>query len=274
MKRKHENIANLLLVGNLVIVIIAIFLLQNTLSIAEASLNLTSVKDNITKNAFIVILLISIQFILSAILYYTFKNKLSKNINAIDQNGFFNTNEDFDIKPSILAQEKQAAAITAEDFAYIETKLELEFKNINSLEEYCNKLFTTIAERFEIAQGIFYTIDLNTENEKVLNFAGGYAYFHREDNSLKIGEGLAGQVAKAQRIINIKNIPDGYIKIVSGLGESTPTNLLICPIISENTSIAILELASFKEFSKVEETHFATLSNKIKDQLIDININS
>ena len=67
--------------------------------------------------------------------------------------------------------------------------------------------------------------------------------------------------------VNIKQIPSGYIKAISGLGEATPSNLLICPLIQSGETRGVIELATFKEFSKEEENYFTTLGEIINEKL-------
>jgi two-component system chemotaxis sensor kinase CheA len=49
-------------------------------------------------------------------------------------------------------------------------------------------------------------------------------------------------------------VPDNYITVLSGLGKSTPHHLVIAPIIHNDKSIGVMEIASFKPFGENEET--------------------
>ncbi len=138
-----------------------------------------------------------------------------------------------------------------------------------TLKEFCNQSLSIIAKHFEISQGIFYIT--STENSKnILSLIGGYAYYKPEDGETNFlfGEGLAGQVAKAQKLINIKNVPEGYIKIISGLGDATPSNLLIIPLIDKNKTLAVMELASFNVFENNEEELITKLSKLLVKNLL------
>jgi hypothetical protein len=67
-----------------------------------------------------------------------------------------------------------------------------------------------------------------------------------------LGEGLVGQVHLRKERILLTNVPKEYVKIGSGLGEATPINLIILPVLFEKEIKAVIELASFEPFS---ETH-------------------
>src|SRR5213078_4531363 len=58
-----------------------------------------------------------------------------------------------------------------------------------------------------------------------------------------------------ERIL-LTNVPDTYIQITSGLGESRPNNIIVLPIVFEGQVKAVMELASFERFS---QTHLAFL---------------
>jgi hypothetical protein len=62
--------------------------------------------------------------------------------------------------------------------------------------------------------------------------------------------------------MKITDIPDGYITVLSGLGSSSPSNLLIMPVINENETIGIAELAFFREPLEKEMKFFGELADK------------
>jgi signal transduction histidine kinase/CheY-like chemotaxis protein/HAMP domain-containing protein len=68
----------------------------------------------------------------------------------------------------------------------------------------------------------------------------------------RIGQSLIGQVAKSKRPIVVDEIPPGYIKISSGLGEAAPVNLAVLPIMFEDQVLGVVELASFRRFTPIQ----------------------
>src|SRR5579871_6087373 len=68
----------------------------------------------------------------------------------------------------------------------------------------------------------------------------------------RIGQSLIGQVAKSKRPIVVDEIPPGYIKISSGLGEASPANLAVMPILFEDQVLGVIELASFTKFTPIK----------------------
>jgi signal transduction histidine kinase/CheY-like chemotaxis protein/HAMP domain-containing protein len=70
--------------------------------------------------------------------------------------------------------------------------------------------------------------------------------------TIRLGHGLIGQVAQTKKLKHIKDVPEDYFTIFSGTGEIKPTNLVIVPLIFNNTLWGVMELASIKKFSESE----------------------
>src|SRR3569623_706001 len=96
-------------------------------------------------------------------------------------------------------------------------------------------------------QGVFYIMDQAKGDEPVLQLLASYAYKERKniDNKFKLGEGLVGQCALEKEKILLTDVPNDYVKITSGLGEATPLNIIVLPIVFEGAVKAVMELASF-----------------------------
>ena len=56
------------------------------------------------------------------------------------------------------------------------------------------------------------------------------------------GEGLLGQAAKDGRPLHVRDVPDGYLPVVSSLGRGRPAELLVAPATADGTVHAVLEL--------------------------------
>ena len=48
------------------------------------------------------------------------------------------------------------------------------------------------------------------------------------------------------------NVPDDYIKVTSGLGESVPRNIMVVPLIADNDVVGVIELGSLEEFTDLQ----------------------
>ena len=130
-------------------------------------------------------------------------------------------------------------------------------------------ILSELAPVVSAQQAVFYTMD-GVRDEPVLRLLASYAYKQRKniDNQFKLGEGLVGQCALEREKILLVNAPKDYITITSGLGEATPANIIVIPVLFEGQVKAILELASFERFSA---THLAFLDQLAESIGIVIN---
>jgi HAMP domain-containing protein/signal transduction histidine kinase/DNA-binding response OmpR family regulator len=130
-------------------------------------------------------------------------------------------------------------------------------KDINTV---TRRILSELAQVVNAQQGMFYILegDESEQDEKLKLFA---AYAYGEDlemnREFRMGQGLVGQVALEKERIHLTNVPKGYIKIRSGLGHASPVSVVVLPVLFENQTKAVIELASFDVFS---QTHLDFLS--------------
>jgi len=107
-------------------------------------------------------------------------------------------------------------------------------------------------------QGGFFIFDDSDPSTPVLKLISAFAYNRKKylQQTINYGEGLVGSCAKERKYINLTDIPKGYITITSGLGDTSPDNLLLVPVMHENQMLGVLEIASLHKF-KPHEIEFA-----------------
>jgi signal transduction histidine kinase/HAMP domain-containing protein/CheY-like chemotaxis protein len=136
-------------------------------------------------------------------------------------------------------------------------------------------ILSELAPVVEAQQGAFYTMDASNE-EPQLNLLAGYAVKQRNKagSVFKLGEGLVGQCAVEKQRILLNDLPPNYIKISSGLGETSPQNVIVLPVLFEGNIKAVLELASLDRFSPMHLTFLDQLTESIGIVLNTIEANS
>jgi PAS domain S-box-containing protein len=114
-----------------------------------------------------------------------------------------------------------------------------------------------IVKYLNAIQGGFFLLNENHQEIPMLELISAFAYNRKKylQKSIPLGEGLVGTCAREKQIINLTEIPDGYITITSGLGDTKPDNLLLVPILHENVLIGVLEIASLHLY-KAHEIKF------------------
>lgn len=125
------------------------------------------------------------------------------------------------------------------------------FTDVNELAE---SFIGKIAVLMNASYGIFYLSEGQGKGQ-VLVRAASYAADGDDAGAprLRLGEGLAGQSAVDQQLVVLNPAPADYIKIGSGLGETEPCSVLICPIAFEGRTEAVIELASLGTFSETQQ---------------------
>lgn len=134
----------------------------------------------------------------------------------------------------------------------------------NELESLGSTLLSKVVPLVDSSQAVFYVRDVNN-NDNVFKLISTYAHKERKHLLTKVhsGEGLIGQAIYEKTSIILTDVPNDYIKISSGLGEATPANVYVLPIIFENEVKAVLELATLKPFTEAQKSFLEELIQNI-----------
>lgn len=158
------------------------------------------------------------------------------------------------------AQEKVESAL--------EEKIIAETQGITDKKILAEKALSLICNEIEACQAALYLSD-KKDSKNIISLHASYAFVLPESQQLtyEFGEGLAGQVAKEKKMVYISDIPDGYIKILSGLGTSSPNFLLIVPLVHGDALVGVAEIASFTMMKKKTQQHIQETMNWLAEQL-------
>jgi HAMP domain-containing protein/signal transduction histidine kinase/CheY-like chemotaxis protein len=96
-----------------------------------------------------------------------------------------------------------------------------------------------------------------------LTLTASYGYRERKTLSKdwQVGEGLVGQAAFEKQRILVRDPPEDYIQIVSGLGQASLRNIVVLPILFEGQVKAVIELAAFEPFQAIHLNFLDQLSD-------------
>jgi HAMP domain-containing protein/GAF domain-containing protein len=147
-------------------------------------------------------------------------------------------------------------------------------KDLNTV---TRRILSELAQVANAQLGMFYILgqDENEDNQKLKLFSA-YA-FNEEQNIQKefeLGQGLVGQCAVEKERILLTNVPGSYLKIGSGLGEGSPVSVVVLPVLFESQIKAVIELASFGEFSETHLDFLGQLTESIGIVLNTIEANT
>ncbi len=101
------------------------------------------------------------------------------------------------------------------------------------------------------------------EAEKLVLW-GSYAYIHRKhlSNTFRLGEGLVGQAALEKQPIFL-DVPDDYVVVRSGLGETPPRHIMALPFLYMNQVVGVIELATLSAFTPEQLQFLETVGESI-----------
>ncbi|MCX2746043.1 GAF domain-containing protein [Mangrovivirga sp. M17] len=138
---------------------------------------------------------------------------------------------------------------------------------INNLEELSDLIVSFMVNYMDANQAALFILDSETEED--LEMTGCYAYDRKKfiDKRIKVGEGLVGQCFLEREKIHLKEIPENYIKITSGLGSSEPREIIIIPIKTDQEIVGILEIATLKKFESKHHKFLDRVSETIASSI-------
>ncbi|HET7710285.1 MAG TPA: HAMP domain-containing protein [Sphingomicrobium sp.] len=127
-----------------------------------------------------------------------------------------------------------------------------------------NLIMSELAPLVNAQYGVFYVTKREEEDTRLELVA---SYGAESADQLKkeyaLNEGLVGQAAADKRPILLKDTPPDFIRIGSGLGHSRPANVNILPALFEDEVKAVIELASFSDFSETHQSFLDQLMESI-----------
>ncbi len=91
---------------------------------------------------------------------------------------------------------------------------------------------------------------LYSHEDGVLALKASYALVRRKNlaNTFRLGESLVGQAALERQQILVEKLPDDYLSIASGMGETTPRQVIVTPIVHEGQLQGVLEIGALQAF--------------------------
>jgi putative methionine-R-sulfoxide reductase with GAF domain len=135
-------------------------------------------------------------------------------------------------------------------------------KSKDDVKELCTHVLTALVKHLQVAGGAFYVLD-EAQELNLLATSG----FSAAKTTIGSGEGLVGACFESREVKNIDNVPLGYHKISSGLGEARPSCVLLVPLKSEEICLGVLEVASFNALPPYQQKFVEQLAVRMTTTL-------
>lgn len=147
--------------------------------------------------------------------------------------------------------------------------------NMNDVQSLCDLLILSLVKYVDANQGAIFLVQGEEENDLHLKLRSHYAYGRKKfrEKRVEFGEGLVGQAYLEKESSYRTEIPQNYVTISSGLGEATPTSLLVVPLKYNEQVVGILEFASFREFRDYEIAFMEKVGESIASTILSVHVN-
>lgn len=137
-------------------------------------------------------------------------------------------------------------------------------QGVEDLQTLANLLITRIIPMVEASYGIFYILEEFGKKQCIKRYAVYAPYSLASAREIfLLGEGLVGQCALENKTILMDRVPEDYIKISSGLGETLPQTIIILPVAFEGQVVAVIEMASLRPFTDLQQELLEQISKNI-----------
>ncbi len=148
-------------------------------------------------------------------------------------------------------------------------------RNNDNLEELAYNIISYQVNYLNINQGGFYLLDKNAKGDKYFELTACIAFDRKKftDKVIQWEEGLIGRCALEKGTIYLTDVPNEYITITSGLGQSNPSAILIVPLKANDEVYGVIELASFREFQPFEIEFIEKTAESIASTISAVQIN-
>lgn len=143
--------------------------------------------------------------------------------------------------------------------------------NQHDLETLCNQAVSFTVKYLAAQQGAAFILR-EEEEGAYLEMVGCYAFNKKkyDERRVEIGQGLVGQVYLEKEPSIMTELPQAYTYITSGLGDATPTCLMIVPMIYNEKVEAVIEVAGFKKWEKYQLEWLSKIGEIMASTLIAI----
>ncbi|GIO11838.1 histidine kinase [Cohnella xylanilytica] len=126
------------------------------------------------------------------------------------------------------------------------------------LEFVARSFLDRTARIFGIPYAVLYRLVSSDQLERIASYAADGEEIGRR--SFRLGEGLVGQCAREHRLLVVSDLPDSYVAVRSGIGQASPRELVVVPLLSEGQVVGVLEIGAFRPFEPDDLRMLETLA--------------
>ena len=150
--------------------------------------------------------------------------------------------------------------------------------NLNDLKTMGSAVLKEIVNYLGVNQAGLFVVEHENE-DTALTLIAAYAYNRKKFIKKKVligefAEGILGQAYLEKEMIYLDNVPQDYLSISSGLGETSPRFLLVWPLMVNEEVVGILEMASFEQLEEYKLEYLTRVSENLASTISTGQVNA
>jgi signal transduction histidine kinase/CheY-like chemotaxis protein len=135
------------------------------------------------------------------------------------------------------------------------SQITAELQSAATLQEFGQRLVSGLMPHLGGGVAGFY---VHGDDSRLKRIAA-YGLAENAEGDFAFGQGLVGQCAQERKTVTLTSVPPNYLRIASGLGAATPTEVIASPLLTQKTLLGVIELATFRPFASREKALLAEL---------------
>ena len=146
--------------------------------------------------------------------------------------------------------------------------------NSENMDVLSSNVMRHLIDYLGVNQGAIYILNEQDPDNQFFEMKSAVAYNREKYLKVNFGttEGLVGRCAFEKLPVYLKEIPEEYIKLTSGLGGAEPNYLLLVPLVINEKVLGVVELASFNEIPQYQIDFLQTLGENIASTISNVRI--
>lgn len=139
----------------------------------------------------------------------------------------------------------------------------------------CENMLSHLVKYIDANQGALFVLQDKDSEEAYMKMVACYAYGREKFLNKKIlkGEGLVGQAWIENARVFLTDVPRDYVAITSGLGQATPSCVVIVPLKLNDEVYGVLELASFTVIPEYQLQFIEKLAENLASTISMVQVN-
>ncbi|MCB8963909.1 MAG: GAF domain-containing protein [Bacteroidales bacterium] len=144
------------------------------------------------------------------------------------------------------------------------------------LQKLCDNVIVNLVKYTGANQGGVFLWNEEDKYNQYFELVSAFAWDRKKyiTKQVEKGEGLVGACAMERETIFMTEVPDDYVMISSGLGESNPRCVILVPLKHEEEVLGVIEMASFKVLEKYEIEFIEKIAESIASTILSVKINA